>query len=234
MPKTLIIFDIDGTLLHSNRVDSQCFAKAYEYVFKKPFPTIDWRKYPHVTDTTIFNTVIHQHFGRNANESDITKQQDCFVEMLSENRRKDPILFAEVPNAKSTIEKLLDDERFVVGIATGGWQRPSTLKLKHIKIPTAALHMSFADGKETREEIINESIQSALQKHAAFNRIVYVGDAVWDVKTTRNMQLNFIGIRVNGDHDVLIEEGASHVVENYMDYDRFLELVEEAQIPSGN
>jgi phosphoglycolate phosphatase-like HAD superfamily hydrolase len=234
MPNTLIIFDIDGTLLHSNRIDSQCFAQAYEIVFKKPFPTIDWRKYPHVTDTTIFNTVIQQHFGRDATEEDIHRQQDCFVEMLSENRRNDPVLFAEVPNAKRTIEQLIEDERFIVGIATGGWQRPATLKLNHIGIPTESLHMSFADGKETREEIINGSIQSARQVHSNINRMVYVGDAVWDVQTTRNMRLNFIGIRINGDHDVLIREGASHVIENYMDYNQFLQLVATSQIPSGN
>ncbi len=234
MQNTLIIFDIDGTLLHSNRVDSQCFAQAYELVFKKPFPTIDWRKYPHVTDTTIFNTVIQQHFGRWATEEDVHIQQDCFVELLSENRRTNPVQFAEVPNAKNTIEKLIDDERFVIGIATGGWRRPATLKLNHINIPTAKLHMSFADGKETREEIINESIQSAFQNHSNIDRIVYVGDAIWDVKTTRNMQLNFIGIRINGDHDVLIREGASHVIKNYLDYDQFLQLVETSQIPSGD
>ena len=231
MPNTLIIFDIDGTLLHSNRVDSQCFAQAYEHVFKKQFPTIDWRKYPHVTDTTIFNTVIQRHFGRQATDEDIYKQQDCFVELLKENRLKDPIQFAEVPDAKNTIEKLIDDKRFVVGIATGGWQRPATLKLNHIEIPTENLHMSFADGKETREEIINASIQSASQNHSDFHRIVYVGDAIWDVKTTRNMQLNFIGIRIKGDLEVLIREGASHVIKNYENYDHFLELVETSKIP---
>jgi uncharacterized protein (DUF1778 family) len=46
------------------------------------------------------------------------------------------------------------------------------------------------------------------------------------------MQLNFIGIRINGDQDVLIREGASHVIKNYTDYGQFLQLVEMAQIPS--
>ena len=232
MPKTLVIFDIDGTLLHSNRVDSQCFAQAYELVFRKEFPTIDWRKYPHVTDTTIFNTVIQDHFGRNATEEDVVKQQDCFVDLLRQNREKDPVQFAEVPKAKQTIENLIGDDRFEIGIATGGWQRPATLKLRHIGIPMETLHMSFADGKETREQIINESIERASASTPDFDRMVYVGDAVWDVKTTRNMQLNFIGIRINGDHEVLTREGASHVIADYEDYNYFLHLVENAKIPS--
>jgi len=53
MSKTLVIFDIDGTLLYSNKVDSQCFADTYEELYSEPFPTIDWTKFPHVTDDTI-------------------------------------------------------------------------------------------------------------------------------------------------------------------------------------
>jgi phosphoglycolate phosphatase-like HAD superfamily hydrolase len=92
--------------------------------------------------------------------------------------------------------------------------------------------MSFADGKETREEIIAASIDSAFQRHTGIDRIVYVGDAIWDVKTTRNMQLNFIGIRINGDRNVLIDEGASHVMDNYSDYEQFLHFVEHSQVPT--
>lgn len=232
MQKTLIIFDIDGTLLHSNRLDSECFAKAYEAIFKKTFPSLDWENFPHVTDTTIFNTAFEQHFDREATAEEMEQLQDRFVEILKATRENDPVKFVEVPEAKNTIEKLTKDERFVVGIATGGWQRPAILKLMHIGIPTVGLHMSFADGKVTREEIVEETIQSAMQEHESFERIVYVGDGIWDVKTTRSMQLNFIGIRIDGDHDVLFQQGASHVIDNYADFEQFLNLVATAKIPS--
>jgi len=49
----LIIFDVDGTLVFSEKLDSRCFAATYQEVYRIPFPTIDWRKYPHVSDTTI-------------------------------------------------------------------------------------------------------------------------------------------------------------------------------------
>ena len=105
----------------------------------------------------------------------------------------------EVPGARGVVEALVEDPRFCVGIATGGWERPATIKLKHLGFDTAPIFDSYADNKETREEILQEAIDKAKSVHgSAINRIVYIGDAHWDVRTTRNMGLNFIGIRLKG------------------------------------
>ncbi len=232
MEKTLVIFDVDGTLIFSNKVDSQCFAQTYETIYDRPFPTIDWTKYPHVTDHTIFRTVIRQHFERDATEAEMEEFQHHFVGLLKHRRAVNPEEFQEVPNAKLTIDSLMQDERFVVGIATGGWQRPAHVKLEHVKIPSQKLCFSGADGKETREEIIEQAIGLAKSEHSAISRIVYVGDAVWDVHTTRRMKMNFIGIRRNGDAEVLEREGSALVLKDYSDYELFVEAVFRA-VPPG-
>jgi phosphoglycolate phosphatase-like HAD superfamily hydrolase len=232
MSKTLVIFDIDGTLVYSNRIDSQCFAQTYETLYGEPFPSIDWTTYPHVTDTTIFNTVIRQHFNRPATPEEIATFQDHFVGLLEERRRVAPHAFCEVPNARSTVERLLDDDRFHVGIATGGWLRPALLKLAHVGIPAHRLIMSCADGKETREAIIGEVwLQTEIQG-LKYSRSVYVGDALWDVQTTRRMNLNFVGIRRRGDFEVLQTVGATVVLKDYVDYQGFLQALETAAPPA--
>ncbi len=37
----LVIFDVDGTLVFSEKKDSQAFADTYQMVYNRPFPTID-------------------------------------------------------------------------------------------------------------------------------------------------------------------------------------------------
>ena len=86
MAKTLVIFDIDGTLVYSNKIDSQCFAQTYQRIYGLEFPTIDWTKYPHVTDTTIFKTVIRQHFDRAAEAEEMVEFQHEYVALLELTR----------------------------------------------------------------------------------------------------------------------------------------------------
>ncbi len=231
MKKTLIIFDVDGTLVYSNKIDSQFFADTYQTIYKKKFPTIDWRHYPHVTDHTIFNAVIQQHFNRRAEQDEIDVFQDHFVSLLENARKERPTEFLQVPYARETIQHLLENEQYVVGIGTGGWQRPACLKLQHVGIPTDQLYLSGADGKETREDITRDAIQKATAVHRSFERIVYVGDAIWDVTTTHNLSLNFVGIRREGDVHVLQQAGASIVLQDFSDQDRFLQAVDQATPP---
>lgn len=230
MGKILVIFDIDGTLVYSNKIDSQCFAQAYHTIYGRRFPTIDWTKYPHVTDTTIFRTVIKDHFGREAKDAEMVEFQHHFVALIEEKRKSDPHEFMEVPGARRTVERLLEDDRFVVGVGTGGWHRPAMVKLRHAKIPVDPLVVVGADGHEKREGIIGQ-VMDTFAKHTTITRTVYVGDAIWDVNTTRRMGMNFVGIRRNGDFDVLQRIGTGVVLKDYKDYGQFLKAVETAEPP---
>ncbi len=231
MGKTLVIFDVDGTLVFSNRIDSQCFAQTYETIYGRPFPTIDWRYYPHVTDHTIFNTVIKEQFGRSATPDEIGYFQDHFVSLLEIKRIEEPEAFQQVPHARETILTLMADPKYVVGVGTGGWKRPAHLKLSHVQIPADQLFMSAADGKVTREAILEEVIEEATSHHAVFKKIIYIGDAVWDVQTTRNLSLDFVGIRRNGDLHVLEDAGATSVLQDFSDHHLFIQALEDAVPP---
>ncbi|MBR9920944.1 MAG: HAD family hydrolase [Bacteroidetes bacterium] len=231
MKKTLVIFDIDGTLLYSNRADSRCFADTWESNFGQPFPSINWLDYPHVTDTTIFNEVFREQFDRLPETVEVEDFKRAFVGQLKEARRANPDNFREVPGAGDTLNKLREQPGFCLGIATGGFELPARLKLSYLGMDTRGMHMSFADDKPTREEIIHTSLSSAELEHGKFEHIVYIGDAIWDVRTTRNLRMNFVGIRRRGDAHFLYEAGARTVLKDYMDFDQFLQAIYEAKPP---
>jgi phosphoglycolate phosphatase-like HAD superfamily hydrolase len=125
---TLIIFDVDGALVCSERKDSPCFVQTYEQLYGKPFPSLDWERFPHVTDTTIFAAVIEQHFSRQSQAAEIAAFQKHYLALLREKRWLDPAHSREAPGARAAMELLLADERYSVGVATGGWRRVATLK----------------------------------------------------------------------------------------------------------
>ncbi len=228
----LLIFDVDGTLVYSERRDSLCFAATYEQLYDRPFPSIDWNNYPHVTDTTILSTVIEQHFGRRPDLDELLLFEEHYLDLLGEKRRLDPFHSQEIPGARAMVERLLRNEDFLLGVATGGWQRSARLKLRHVGIPDEHMFVEGADGHTTRESILEAAVK-LVRKQREFERIVYIGDAVWDVRTTRNLDIPFIGIRWRGDVEELQREGATQVLVNYLDQEAFLEAVERAEPPEA-
>lgn len=225
-----VIFDIDGTLVHSNKVDSQCFSESYTAVFNRPFPSIDWRNYPHVTDDTIFGTVFQNQFSRLPSSSEKQIFQDHFVANILSARERNPSAFYEVPGARAMMEALSQDPRYRVGIATGGWQAPAQVKLNFVGIDFSKMPAGYADGNPTRPDIINTAIDQGKALYGTSSKIVYVGDAIWDLTTCREMKLPLIGIRVRGDLDFFIEKGLEYVFSGYEDLEGFKRAIEQVSI----
>lgn len=226
--KTLLLFDIDGTLLYSDRIDSRCFASSYEATFGRPFPTIDWTRFPQVTDHVIFRTAYTAHFGREASQQERQAFEDHYIDQLRTLRRQRPHDFREVAGAVALWQQLARDERFVLGIATGGWRAPALVKLAHVGIDPLPPYAAYADGMESRADILAAAIALARAEHD-IDHIVYVGDAVWDVLTTSQMGLPLVGVRREGDHELLYTAGADIVITDFQQPGAFLEAVNAAR-----
>ena len=78
---------------------------------------------------------------------------------------------------------------------------------------------------EQREHILEAAIDLAKADHD-ISAVVYIGDAIWDVTTTQQMQLPLIGIRRAGDHEVLLREGVEVVLSDYSDVNSFMAAIE--------
>lgn len=224
--KTLILFDIDGTLLYSDKVDSQCFANSYQATFDRKFPTIDWTKFTEVTDHVIFRTAFHDHFGRYPSEAEREIFEEHYLGALTQVRGENPSEFREVPGAAAFWRRLEADDRYLTGVATGGWQKPAAVKLAHIGLPAAPPYGSYANNHFSRVDILQRAIDLASAEHQV-NRVIYFGDAVWDVTTTRKMALPLIGVRYRGDHDKLQVHGHDRIITNYDEPEDVHRMIEE-------
>ena len=230
----LAIFDIDGTLTNTNSVDEDCFVKAFAEAHSIDDIVTDWAAYPHTTDSGITQHIFQEKFGRSPEETELSKLTNCFVSMLSEYYQADSARFAEIPGAAAAIEVLKQDSDWAVAIATGCWRESALLKLKAANIDPEGIPAAYAEDGLSREDILKAAVSQSLVQHgvSSFERIVSIGDGLWDVRTAGRLGFAFLGVGAGDRATRLRQAGASHVIEDFSDYDRLLKSLTEAEIPT--
>ena len=225
----LVIFDIDGTLTQTTNVDDQCFVQAFVDEMGLKGINSDWSRYPAVCDSGITQNIFREYLGRKPHFSEVTRLQRRFAVLLEEAYRQEPGRFVGTPGAAQTIHALRHDADYGVAIATGGWQLSALLKLEKAQIDIAGLPAAFADHGITREAILAAAMVMARTKYRQpqFTQVTYIGDGVWDVRSAKQLGIGFIGVAHGEKEMALRAAGATAIIQDFTDYDRFREVLEE-------
>jgi phosphoglycolate phosphatase-like HAD superfamily hydrolase len=225
----LAIFDVDGTLTETNEVDNKCFIKAFADSHQIFDIETDWKKYNHVTDSGISLEIFNKRLGRSPDEQDFFTFKNCFIKRLSEFAVKDETLFGEIKNAKKMLEQLKLEKGWAIALATGSYYDSARLKLEKAKINFVDVPIATADDAVSREEILQIAIKKSLEIHrqTKFEKIVSIGDGVWDVRTAKNLNLSFIGVASGKQAELLRVEGANCIIKDFSEYEVFLKYLND-------
>ena len=217
----LVMFDIDGTLTASYEFDKECFVSALMDVLNTDDINSDWATYQHVSSTGITMEAFNRHTGKNASEDDLRKVESRLMFHLSERFRDRKSDFIEVPGAKYVINELRSRNNIAVSLATGCWAEEARFKLDNSGFDISAIPLASSNDAIAREDIMEKSLQRAkvIEGISAFRSVTYVGDGIWDLRSADNLGYNFIGV---GDKlDILKENGAVNLHENFLDIEAF-------------
>lgn len=230
----LAIFDIDGTLTNTNGVDNECFVKALADAHAITEIDTDWASYPNTTDSGITLDIFRQRFGRSPEETELSKFKRCFIDMLNEHHESNSSSFAEIASASMALNRLKREPDWAVAIATGCWRESALLKLEAATIDVGSLPAAYAEDGLSREEILQVALSKSLEHYqqSGFEKIVSVGDGLWDVRTACHLGYGFLGVGSGKSALILRQAGAKHVIEDFADYDQLIEFLNGAQIPA--
>ncbi len=230
----LAIFDIDGTLTDTNSIDDDCFLEAFRDALALTGINTNWHEYPHTTDSGIVLNVFEERYGREPRAEEINKLQQHFFGLMKEQCALDATLFAEIKGAAAAFNRLRKEEGWAVAIATGCWRESAVLKLKAAQIDFDEIPAGFAEDAISREEILRTAMQKSLAQYgqSEFEKIVSLGDGLWDVRAAARLNLPFVGVAVGEKKALLHQAGARHVLEDFTDYALLLKYLDEAEVPS--
>ncbi|HZI85288.1 MAG TPA: haloacid dehalogenase-like hydrolase [Pyrinomonadaceae bacterium] len=229
----LAIFDIDGTLTQTDQVDEICFVQALAEAHGIKGISTDWAEYPHTTDSAITFHVFQETLNRAPEEIELLKFKTRFVSLLEDYCLKNPALFGEIVGASRMLRRLNQELEWRVAIASGSWGVSGELKLKVAGIQLDDLPAAFAEDGLSREEILNWVVLRAQHRYqqSHFNRIVSIGDGLWDVRTARNLRFPFLGIGSEKRRKTLRQAGATHVIRDFTNYGEVLRCLAEVDVP---
>jgi phosphoglycolate phosphatase-like HAD superfamily hydrolase len=227
----LAIFDLDGTLTDTNAVDGECYVEAAAAELGLTLNP-DWGSYPHCTDAGIAREALAAFFGRPASDEEIDRWRERFVALLRDRLTEDPARFSAIPGAAALLPHL-PGEGWHLCIATGGWGSSAEIKRRAAGLPEAVPIFS-SDLHHTREGILEIAIRRMRELNgvSSYDRIVNLGDGVWDVAAAAALRLPFVGVGRGARADRLREAGARAVLSDFVDLEDTLETMESAEPPA--
>jgi phosphoglycolate phosphatase-like HAD superfamily hydrolase len=226
----LVIFDVDGTLVKSVKVDTLCFVQSIEDLFGIKNIDTRWHRYKTATDSGIFEDIFEKAFSRKPTSYEIHRHIERFTKLLKEQFQEDKNLFKEVPGSQRILAKLKVHPTWKAAIATGGWRKSTVLKLSFANIDFKELPFVTASDEKIREDIVRKCINNSKKHYALnhFDKIVSVGDTTWDIRTAYNLKIGFVGLN---EPSVFSGVNGCLSTKNYNEYEVFMTLLENATIP---
>jgi beta-phosphoglucomutase-like phosphatase (HAD superfamily) len=203
LTRTAVIFDIDGTLIDSERLDAQYFVQAAREVLGSIEIADDWAGYTKVTDVGIIAEILERN-GRTPAPETINAVRERF-RMLLRKFFEQGGTCTPIPGVHEFLSLIRETPGCSPGIATGGWGVTALMKLTSAGLNIDGTPISSSDDSDDRTAIM---LHCLAKMGGPFDRIVYFGDGVWDRDASARLGWSFIGIgeKLLGKCDVWFED----------------------------
>lgn len=180
---TLVLFDIDGTLIQSGRAGVRGMNRAFGDLYGAPEAlttvTVAGR-----TDRAIVTEVLTT-LGHPTDDEAIGRVRDRYCEYLPD-ALQDPAShpMGVLPGVHTMLDQLEGRSDVVVGLLTGNFVRGAELKLGHFDLWRRFRFGAFGDHHSNRRDLVPLAITAAAQAghpHFTPDRVVVIGDTPLDV-----------------------------------------------------
>ena len=191
--KRLLLFDIDGTLIHSGGAGVEALKSAFKERFGIDDDLHDI-EIAGMTDSGIVVAILNKH-KIPANAENVSAFLDSYVHSLSLElpRRKGKLL----PGVLELLEKLKSRPHVVLALLTGNVSRGARLKLEHYGVWHFFEFGAFADDHRDRNQLGQFARARAKEKHGcefAASEIDVIGDTPRDIACGRALGARTVAV----------------------------------------
>lgn len=223
----LVVFDVDGTLVNSRFIDSDCYTRTVKEILQIESITEDRREFNYSTDSGILLEIYQNNFFREPlpEEVEIFKSKFFFhlsYQLESELKQNSANNAIAISGASFIFDYVRQHKNWYVAIATGGWKQSAEMKLSAAQIPFSDISIATADEGIHRVDIISNAVQKVkfLYGIKQFSSCIYVGDRAWDYAAASHLGFGFIGIGDDEQMKKVVPNDQQFA--NYLSADKFM------------
>ncbi len=218
----LLLFDIDGTLIHSGGAGVEALKAAFRERFGMEEDLIGI-EIAGMTDSGIAVSILNKHRIPATNEN-VSAFLDSYVHFLSRElpRRKGKLL----PGVLELLEKLKSRPHLVLALLTGNVARGAQLKLEHYGVWHYFEFGAFADDHRDRNELGAFARARAREKHGrefAASEIDVIGDTPRDIACGKALGARTVAVATGRwSRADLAKHGPDFVIEDFSDVETII------------
>lgn len=178
--KTLLLWDIDGTLIDSGGAGERALRLALEREFDRQ-DSLAWLDYFGRTDTWIARKIL-EHHRFPADTAGIRRFLEAYLTAVGEEMANPHARI--LPGVEALVKSIATSGHTAQGLLTGNLERGARIKLAHLGLWDFFPFGAYADDSETRNDLGPHALRRASVHHRidfiAANAIV-IGDTPHDI-----------------------------------------------------
>ena len=191
---TLILLDIDGTLVDSLELENKYFPQAVCESLGLTRMNTDWDSFSNPTDNGIIREVMREELGKLCHPEDIELCKERFIELLSGHLDQHPQALQPIPGAREFVSFLENHTHYSFAIVTAAWRFSAELKLTAAGFDYENWPMYSCTEYEYKKDAMKAALDEARKLHdKEFDQVLYVGDSRSDLRFSNELGYEFLG-----------------------------------------
>jgi len=210
-----VLFDIDGTLLHTGGAGAVAWQRAFLELYEVE-ANIEEHTHAGMTDPEIAEIVFREVLGRDGSDVERAEAIGCYLGHLAGAVSESEGYFV-IPGIEELLPRLVE-QGILLGVVTGNIESAA-----HIKLARGDLDKYFAFGgygsdSRSRTELTRKALERGAEVSGApldRDQTIAIGDTPRDVKAGHGAGIHVVGVATGSySVDELKEAGADWAIDN--------------------